>query len=134
MERLYDALHAETQREGGTKPIVLRPHVGEGANDVAQGRSFHRDHDRQIVVDKHGERQLSHVVRARENIDALLHTFEARATQRRSIDAHRSTVQLDGIAHHRKAQALPLEMCLLRARSTPSQQPPTVGEPGSAGR
>jgi hypothetical protein len=80
MTELYDALMTEAQTPGGSKPLVLRPHVGEGANDVVPGAIGHRDANRQIVDGPDGP-ELSHYQRAKENIDSMLKVFEAIAAR-----------------------------------------------------
>lgn len=71
---LYKELLAAAQQRG--EPIVLRPHVGEGANDVMPGKHGMRDADRQM---DRGE--LSHYRRAKDNLDALLTTLDGIAKQ-----------------------------------------------------
>ena len=73
-EYLYDQL-AEAALQRG-KPLVLRPHVGEGANDVIPGEPYGRDHSRQ----KQGD-QLSHYQRAEENLDTMLTVLEKIASR-----------------------------------------------------
>ncbi len=68
-EYMYKRLLAEA--EPG-KPIVLRPHVGEGANDTTAGDLFRRDSRR--VTGENGE--PSHYARARDNIDSFLTALE----------------------------------------------------------
>ena len=67
---------AETARERGT-PLVFRPHVGEGVNDVVAGEAYGRDHSRQVTKD--GE--LTHYARAHANIDAVLDVLETYVAQ-----------------------------------------------------
>jgi hypothetical protein len=69
LEYLYSRLFAAAKGRG--EPIVLRPHVGEGANDVVAGKHFGRDSDRQMV-----DGELSGVRRARENLEAMIVSFE----------------------------------------------------------
>lgn len=59
-------------------PVVMRPHVGEGAIDTTPGDSFSRSRNRQVRQDT-GE--LTHYARARDNIDLLLQSLEAIAGQ-----------------------------------------------------
>jgi len=66
---LYDQLLDAARKRG--EPIVLRPHVGEGANDPETGKSFHRDADRQMA---NGE--ITGRTRAKDNLDALIITLD----------------------------------------------------------
>lgn len=59
-------------------PVVMRPHVGEGAIDTTPGDSFSRNSNRQVRQDT-GE--LTHYARARDNVDLLLQSLEAVAVQ-----------------------------------------------------
>ena len=68
---LFDQVAAAGRARG--EPIVLRPHVGEGANDVVPGEPFGRDHSRQVTEDG---QELTHYRRARENIEAWLQVLE----------------------------------------------------------
>lgn len=61
----YRAMLAQAIATG--TPRVLRPHVGEGAIDTHDGKPFHTDKDRHVIV---GE--LSHYGRARENLETML--------------------------------------------------------------
>jgi hypothetical protein len=54
------------------KPLLLRPHVGEGAIDTTRGDRFARDANRQTTA----EGELTHYERARANIEALVETLE----------------------------------------------------------
>lgn len=72
MTELYDRLASDPDVP---KPIVLRPHVGEGANDTIPGMPGHRDANRQMVDGPDGP-ELSHYQRARENLDSMLKVFE----------------------------------------------------------
>ncbi|MBV8760755.1 MAG: hypothetical protein JO257_25910, partial [Deltaproteobacteria bacterium] len=74
MAYLYNRLAAEARASG--QVLVLRPHVGEGANDTVTGKHYGRDNDRQMVGN-----ELSHYKRARENIDAMITAFEHVAKQ-----------------------------------------------------
>jgi hypothetical protein len=64
----YEALAAAAQQPGAQKPLVFRPHVGEGAVDPQTGKPWNRDTDR--VRSDEGE--LLYIDRARENLDAML--------------------------------------------------------------
>ncbi|MDQ3339218.1 MAG: Fic family protein [Myxococcota bacterium] len=80
MTELYDALLTEAGTPGGSKPLVLRPHVGEGANDVVPGQVGHRDANRQIVDGDNGP-ELSHAARAKENLENMIQVFESIAAR-----------------------------------------------------
>jgi hypothetical protein len=54
------------------KPLLLRPHVGEGAIDTTRGDPFARDANRQTTA----AGELTHYERARANIEALVETLE----------------------------------------------------------
>jgi len=69
MQHLYGRLLGEAMESG--KVIVLRPHVGEGANDTEHGKHYNRDGDRQLV-----DGEASHYSRAKANLDAMLTAFE----------------------------------------------------------
>ena len=69
LEQLYGRLLGAAKGRG--EPIVLRPHVGEGANDVVAGKHFGRDSDRQVV-----DGELSGAKRARDNLEAMIVSFE----------------------------------------------------------
>jgi hypothetical protein len=43
----YDALSAVAKQRG--EPVVLRPHVGEGAIDTTPTDPYHRDGNRQVT-------------------------------------------------------------------------------------
>src|SRR4029079_18478446 len=79
MFQAFDPAHPEKNRFyqlamaliGTGKEVVLRPHVGEGAIDTEEGKKYSRDDHRQTTG---GE--LSHEVRARQNLDNLLTVLE----------------------------------------------------------
>ncbi len=72
---LYDQLLIASKTRGG-EPIVLRPHVGEGAGDVETGKHGARDTDRQTT-----KGELTHYERARQNLEALISVLEQVATE-----------------------------------------------------
>jgi hypothetical protein len=71
-EHLYAALQEAALKRG--EPIVLRPHVGEGANDMVPGKHFQRDSDRQVRNDRLWS--LSGAVRAEDNLDRLIKSLQ----------------------------------------------------------
>lgn len=70
LAELYQDLLAAADARG--ERLVLRPHVGEGAVDTAEGKPYGRDTNRH----KDGTGKLTHYQRAMHNIDAVLATLE----------------------------------------------------------
>lgn len=64
--------HLLSLARGRGTPVVFRPHVGEGGIDVVPGKPFAVDANRQQTAS--GE--LSHVARARDNLEQLLLALE----------------------------------------------------------
>jgi hypothetical protein len=71
-EKFFYALRNAARKRGDV--TVLRPHVGEGANDTTVGDSYNRDGNRQVVDD--GTSELTNYRRARENIESLVKSLE----------------------------------------------------------
>lgn len=82
-------------------PVVMRPHVGEGAIDTTPGDKFHRDANRQVRTS--GE--LTHYARARENIDSLLSSLEAVALQHGGVLPPEVIVRFGHVTHATSEQA-----------------------------
>ncbi|MEZ4403201.1 MAG: DUF4157 domain-containing protein [Kofleriaceae bacterium] len=70
LRQLYGDLVAAAKARG--ERLVLRPHVGEGAVDTAEGKPYGRDDHRHRDPDG----GLPHYQRARHNLDAILTTLE----------------------------------------------------------
>ncbi|MDB4962489.1 MAG: hypothetical protein JWP01_2488 [Myxococcales bacterium] len=98
LENLYYQDLAEAKRTGTSK--ILRPHVGEGAVDSIEGKSFHTDKDR--VISREGE--PSHYARSRSNIDVVLAALE-RIHAKGGLDSSKVIVRFGHVTHATPAQA-----------------------------
>lgn len=89
---LYALYLADALRSGD--PIVLRPHVGEGAVDTEAGKPFHTDTNRHLTAD--GE--LPHYARASANIEKILIALEGLRANRQ-LDPTKVIVRFGHATH-----------------------------------
>jgi hypothetical protein len=104
----FEATHAmlaKVSAARGGEPVVLRPHVGEGAIDTTVPDPFARDANRQVTP----QGELTHYARARHNIDVLVASLETIAVRHGGSLPPSVVVRFGHATHATPAQAAKLQ-------------------------